>query len=231
MEYQNNTSQFGQDLWIAKVNQFKKDGYFVDIGAYDGKTISNTYFLEKELQWKGILVEPNPYEFIKLLMNRLNYCEMSCILPEEGIVELILNGWMSAANLEMTDERIRQTIITNQTTKVKGITLLQLLEKYEAPNNIDAISIDIEGGEYAILQAFFNSGGGEKYKFNCAVIEHNSVLGGEFRTKQELIRKLMVQNGYRLAENQPNDEIDDFFILHKETINEIQLNSPIIMET
>ena len=40
-------SQFNQDILVLKAFDNKKNGYFVDIGANDGKTGSNSYLLEK----------------------------------------------------------------------------------------------------------------------------------------------------------------------------------------
>ena len=54
-------SQNYQDYWVyTELNNYK-NGYFVDIGAANGIFISNTYFLEKNLNWNGICVEPNKY--------------------------------------------------------------------------------------------------------------------------------------------------------------------------
>ena len=39
---------------------WKKNGTFIEIGAGDGKFLSNSLFLEKKYNWKGILCEPNP---------------------------------------------------------------------------------------------------------------------------------------------------------------------------
>lgn len=52
-------SELGQDILALNLSNFKNNGYFIEIGAGDGKTFSNTYLLEKKLNWKGILVEPN----------------------------------------------------------------------------------------------------------------------------------------------------------------------------
>ena len=49
-------SQLGQDEWILEQTQNKKGGYFVEIGANDGKYISNTYLLEKEYGLNVILM-------------------------------------------------------------------------------------------------------------------------------------------------------------------------------
>ena len=40
-------------------------GFFVEIGAYDGETGSNTLFLEKHKSWDGLLIEANPLTFVR----------------------------------------------------------------------------------------------------------------------------------------------------------------------
>ncbi len=51
-------SQLGQDIFALAANKFKRGGYFVEFGATNGIDLSNTYALEKEYGWKGILSEP-----------------------------------------------------------------------------------------------------------------------------------------------------------------------------
>jgi hypothetical protein len=51
-------SQLGQD--VLAVSIFGDNGFFVEFGAADAENISNTYLLEKDYGWKGILAEPNP---------------------------------------------------------------------------------------------------------------------------------------------------------------------------
>ena len=56
-----NNSQLNQDLYVAsQFNLFnqKFEGYFVEVGGANGIDLSNTYLLEKEFGWKGIIVEP-----------------------------------------------------------------------------------------------------------------------------------------------------------------------------
>merc|ERR1712232_1327869 len=59
-------SQFGQDVRLDKVLGSIKGGFFVESGAADGETNSNTLFYEKK-GWQGLLVEPNPSTFTALL--------------------------------------------------------------------------------------------------------------------------------------------------------------------
>ena len=49
--------QHGKDFGI----DIKKRGFFIEAGASDGENISNTLYLEKKYNWKGLLVEPNPH--------------------------------------------------------------------------------------------------------------------------------------------------------------------------
>jgi hypothetical protein len=48
----------------------KRNGFFVEIGGYDGESFSNSLFLEKERGWSGLLVEANPYTY-ELMSNIL----------------------------------------------------------------------------------------------------------------------------------------------------------------
>ena len=68
-------SQDGQDQYLAE-NLFKgrRNGFFVDIGANDGVSFSNTYYLEKTLGWTGFCFEPNPVVYERLLENRKCNC-------------------------------------------------------------------------------------------------------------------------------------------------------------
>ena len=68
------------------------------------------------------------------------------------------------------------------------MTLLDLLDKYEAPNFIEYISIDTEGSEYEILRVFDFT----KYNFGLMHIEHNYE-----EPKRSLIKNLLLNNGYK----------------------------------
>lgn len=50
-------SQHGQDQFALKILNYKRDGYFVDLGAGPPRHINNTYVMESEFGWKGIAVD------------------------------------------------------------------------------------------------------------------------------------------------------------------------------
>ena len=75
-------SQKGQDKFIIDFFNKKKNGYFIEIGGYDGITNSNTYKLEKEFNWNGLLVEPSLHLYNKL-KNKRNCKSENCIIVNE----------------------------------------------------------------------------------------------------------------------------------------------------
>ena len=56
-------SQCFQDLWVLYETKTKKNGFYVEFGATNGLTISNSLLLEKNFGWTGILAEPSPISF------------------------------------------------------------------------------------------------------------------------------------------------------------------------
>ena len=51
-------SQWQQDLFALQTSGEKRGGFFVEFGAADGLTHSNTYMLETKYGWSGLLIEP-----------------------------------------------------------------------------------------------------------------------------------------------------------------------------
>ena len=84
------TSQAGQDK-IIKKNFFdgKKNGFFIEIGAYDGISGSNCYHFERFLNWDGIAIEPSNIQFEKLKKNRKCKVLNNAISDEVKEVEFI----------------------------------------------------------------------------------------------------------------------------------------------
>jgi hypothetical protein len=66
----NSRSQLRQDLFVLHQTAFKRDGFFVEFGATDGKQFSNTLLLAEEFSWQGILAEPAKIWHSQLRQNR-----------------------------------------------------------------------------------------------------------------------------------------------------------------
>jgi FkbM family methyltransferase len=110
-------SQLGQDKFVDDFFNQQENLVFLDIGAHDGITLSNTYFLEKERNWKGICVEPQPKEFLKLTENRTCVCVNVAVSDFEGETEFtcvdgyanMLSGISSAYDQRHLDRLVRDT--------------------------------------------------------------------------------------------------------------------------
>jgi len=77
-------SQLGQDKFIDEFFEKKENLTFLDVGAHDGATISNTFFLEKTRNWNGICIEAQPTIFEKLRVNRNCICVNVAVSNFEG---------------------------------------------------------------------------------------------------------------------------------------------------
>jgi FkbM family methyltransferase len=196
-------SQLEQDLNVIKFYNGKKDGFFIEIGANDGITLSNTYLLEKEYNWKGICCEPNPIIFQNLIVNRSkSICCSEAVYNSSDnyiIFKLKNNSLLSGISNHIIETKkfIFNQKTINKLVQVKTISLLDLLNKYNCPSFIEYISIDTEGSELEIIRNFdFN-----KYTFGLIDIEHNYI-----EPKRTEIRNLLLSNGYiYIGENSWDD--------------------------
>lgn len=76
-------SQYYQDKAIDFALNKKQNGVFLDIGAHDGVSLSNTFFFERNRNWTGLCIEPIPEVFALLQSNRHCSVKNCCILDEE----------------------------------------------------------------------------------------------------------------------------------------------------
>lgn len=175
MNYQ---SQLNQDAWVLEQTNNKRKGFFVEAGACDGKMLSNTYILEKEYHWHGICCEPNPEYHQALSENRNCHIEYDCLYSESGRqLEFSKTNELGGITQEFKNdgneaELRRKRRLQSERCLVNTISLNDLLEKHNAPKNIDYISLDTEGSELSILSTFdFN-----KYNVRLWTIEHNHII-------------------------------------------------------
>jgi FkbM family methyltransferase len=184
-----NYSQFYQDLFITYYFKNKRDLYFVEFGACDGIHLSNTYYLEKELNWTGILSEPAKIWHKALLDNRSCIINTDCIAAISG--EQIdfsetTRPELSTINTHLQNDLHSSRRIIKAKYKVQTLSLNDLLEQNDAPLEIDVISIDTEGSEIEILEPFDF----QKYTINIIIVEHNY----EKKRKEKLKKLLGKQN-------------------------------------
>lgn len=187
------TAQLHQDLWALFMTGGKREGFFVEFGACDGKFLSNTWLLETAYAWRGILAEPNPVWHDDLATNRSCAISDHCIHGSSGLeVEFTCTTQPELSRLTTiapndVHERMG-TRATEATIKVRTISLMDLLQQHNAPRTIDYLSIDTEGSELAILETMDFS----RYRIELITVEH----AGEV-VKREKIAGLLARQGYR----------------------------------
>jgi FkbM family methyltransferase len=156
-------SQAGQDAFVYETFfRGKGPGVFVDVGAYDGEKFSNTKFFEETLGWTGLCIEPLPAAFERLQARRKapavacavsDYCGEGDFLD----VDVMVDEKMLSGLVDNYDPRHLQRIARvrqgerRRRTPVK--TLAALLDEHGI-KEVDYCSIDTEGSELKILQAF-----------------------------------------------------------------------------
>ena len=168
-------SQAGQDKIIKNFFFNKnKNGFFIEIGAYDGIIGSNCYYFEKYLNWNGIALEASPIQFEKLKKNRKCKLFNKAISDEIKDVEFIevTEGLTQMSGINDNHFKENLDIISNNKSSktksynLKTVTFDQVVTKN---SNIDYVSIDIEGGEMNLL----NSINFDNYNIKVISVENN----------------------------------------------------------
>lgn len=176
---------FGLNDLDKKMEQFLNfdGGFFVEIGANDGVTQSNTLYYERYRGWRGVLVEPSQMNFFKCRANRapetMTYCA-ACV-PfgySERFVPITYSNLMSVSELPGSDlpdvgqhlQVARQFLQPYEdvfTFGAEARTLNDILVHAQAPSLIDFFSLDVEGVELPVLQGIDH----EKFRFKNLLIE------------------------------------------------------------
>ncbi len=197
-------SQLNQELFVLAQLNFKKSGYFVEFGATDGIELSNTYLLETEFEWQGILAEPAKYWQKKLKDNRNVNIEYSCVWKNTGsklhFNEVEIPELSTLLDFSSSDGH-GNSRKKGDSYEVCTISLSDLLQKYNAPRIIDYLSLDTEGSEYEILESFDFS----KHEFRVITCEHN------FTSMRDKIYNLLTNKGYKRVLTNLS-EFDDWYI-------------------
>ncbi len=183
-------SQLAQDLWVINQLKGKTDGFFIDIGAYDGVYHSNTLALE-QLGWKGILIEAEVEVYKRATQNRQAFVEHCTVSDRVGRGEFfIAQTWGGLKRFARTDALKGHFQLKNKLKTVPTVTLSSVLCKHQIPPIVDYLSIDVEGAEYAILKSYFSH---SARQFRCMTIE----VGSNQEDLGHLIN-LLHPLGYRL---------------------------------
>lgn len=183
-------AQISQDLFVLDCLKNKREGFFIEFGATDGVSLSNTYLLEKEYEWNGIVVEPAKNWEQSLKENRNCIIDNRCVWSESGKMLAFnetVNGTLSTLELFNDADYHSEKRKDKKMYQVETISLNDLLRDHNAPSDIDYLSIDTEGSEFEILNTFNFS----EFNVNIITVEHN------FTARRTDIFNLLISKGYK----------------------------------
>jgi Methyltransferase FkbM domain len=220
-------SQANQDRWVVErvFGEQRYHGYFVEMGAADGILLSNTYVLERDFGWTGLLVEPTD-AFERLKVNRKANLEHTCVAAESkevylayllspGYVDQDKDNRMRSFTIDAENENealrkareelarqpdsVKKAVTPEalKVEKVRSVSFAELLDKHQAPSTIDYFSLDVEGYEYEILRRFPF----DRYRFSCMTIER----------PERALQDLLSRAGYLAVSR---NDVGDVYYIH-----------------
>ena len=156
----------------------EKSRYFVDLAANDAVVFSNTLRLEREGNWSGLCIEPNPRYWYKLASKR------SCV-----IVGTFVGGTEDGVEMNVNFPKqgdlgsLAGKATSGNQEKRNIVSISTLFKETNVPDTIDYFSLDVEGAESLVMSDFPF----EKYKFKIMTLE---------RPKDDL-KDLLRNHGYK----------------------------------
>jgi FkbM family methyltransferase len=127
-------------------------GFFVDVGANQPQTGSQTWALEQR-GWSGVLVEPQPDLADALrLERRAKVYAVACSSPANAGKTLQLH--LAGVHSSLSPHFYAAGMERKGSIDVPVMTLDQILNDAQAPAPIDFLSIDVEGHEMDVLSGF-----------------------------------------------------------------------------
>ena len=140
-----------------------KGGVFIEAGANDGISQSNTYYLENGRKWTGLLVEAIPELYLKCKAERKRSRVFNCGLVAsnhpKATITMHFANLMSVAEGAMPPGEMQdhlqfgiecQQLAGTYEVEVPAVTLAALIERCGI-RQIDFLSLDVEGGEAGVL--------------------------------------------------------------------------------
>lgn len=180
---QNNEDEVVYNYFKSKYSSDNFFGNVLDIGANDGKTLSNSFFLINNVGWKGFLVEAGKTPFDKL---QILYANLS---DRVNLYNLAIHNYNGVANFQESgslltteDVGLVSSIILEETVRWRnsgivyteyGVSVFDwntFISNFNLNDEIfDFISIDIEGVDYEVLSQIDLN----KVQCKCLCVEFN----------------------------------------------------------
>ncbi|XP_028135821.2 protein Star [Diabrotica virgifera virgifera] len=179
--------------YVIKLLNNKHKGFFIEAGAYgDGK--SKTEWLEENLGWQGLLIQPDPRHYFSLRRHNRKHSQAihGCISPSPHPKEVSLhpeNGGIKVNSIRSSLLDMDDSDWFN--TRVKCFPLYSLLLATNV-TNIDYLILETGGTELQVL---------ETVPFERTNIEVINVQVRNNDTEKDTLKKFLALKKYKFMEN------------------------------
>lgn len=154
----------------------KKQGFFIECGAFDGLIENSCKFFEDSMGWTGINVEPVPYIYDQLAINRPKCINLQVALSNHnGTVPFtqasrpdVGNGSIQHTAAHM--QELKETNCSFTTFNVKTLTYRDMIDQCSILTPIDLFVLDVEGHEIEVIEGMV----GARILPRVMCVEHSS---------------------------------------------------------
>ena len=195
-------SQAGQDKRIKDAFfRNRKDGFFLEIGAFDGVTGSNCLHFEKFMGWDGVAAEPSRTQYKFLEKNRRCKTVNKAVGFSGDNVEFVevVEGPAMLSGVNSEDFAMTKTFLDNDDasrTITYNVETVSVMEMVGDRSLVDFMSLDIEGAEMKVLESIDF----DRVQMRVIAVENSDIGSPIFRTFFDGI-------GYRYFDTIGHDEI------------------------
>jgi FkbM family methyltransferase len=193
-------SQWAEDLLLlATLLRAAPGGHgrFVELGAFDGQTFSNTWLLERCFGWRGVLIEANPQSFARLRRARGGNPAVrvvhSAVCRRDATVAVSTNPVPMSGQPALMSERFLRRwawrVRPRNLTRVPCRPLKAILADGGGSVAATFLSLDVEGAEEAVLETIHPAA------FRLILVE----CDGSSEGKDRRVHRRMLAAGMREA--------------------------------
>ncbi|CAG0897179.1 unnamed protein product [Darwinula stevensoni] len=186
----------------------RRNKFFVEAGALDGRTISKTLHLEEFYNWTGLLVEPNPHLFHKMTTQGRNaWLAPYCLSPERGIIHAVMEypydpkdpiaSWGGGISQKQKVKGPIKKGATIYSALVKCYPLHMLLDAIDI-KTVHFFSLDVEGLELQVLKTL------PFHRIDFQVIQVEHLWNDEGK---EPLSNFLLSLGYKLVKEEGSESI------------------------
>ena len=202
---------------------FKRNGYYVEVGGFDGISWSNTFGLAVA-GWNGLILEPQPIFYEECIKNYdfLPNVKIlkTCAGDYQGEIELFTGYSLATTKKEMVDTYNEidwfKGIVNKNNSIISQIdTLNNILQTNQFPKNFDLLVIDVQGAELDVIKGIDLN----IWKPQMIIIElHEDNQYDSLKTNNKEIIEILERGNYKKIFKDENNSI---FVQEKDNGSEI----------